>query len=51
MAGLTGAGIFILSVFSIRGIAGFREDYLYFKTNQFSVKKYYNYLKLKVKKG
>lgn len=51
MNGFTGAGIFVIGVFVVRGIAGFREDYLYFKKEKFTITKYYNYLKSKVKKG
>lgn len=51
MGGITGAGIVLLGVFALRGIAGFREDYLHFKKEKFSLKNYYNYLKTKLKKG
>ena len=48
--GITGAGIVLLGIFTLRGIAGFREDYLYFKKEKFSLISYYRYLKNKVKK-
>lgn len=51
MNGFTGVGILVIGIFIARGIAGFREDYLHFKKEKFSLKNYYNYLKAKVKKG
>lgn len=50
MTGITGAGIVLLGVFTLRGVIGFREDYLYFKKEKFSLKNYYRYLKNKTKK-
>ncbi len=50
MTGITGAGIVLLGVFTLRGIIGFREDYLYFKKEKFSLRSYYRYLKNKIKK-
>lgn len=50
MTGITSAGIIILGVFTLRGVIGFREDYLYFKKEKFSLKGYYRYLKNRVKK-
>ena len=50
MTGITGAGIVLLGVFTLRGIIGFREDYLYFKKEKFSLKNYCGYLKNKLKK-
>lgn len=35
MVGITSAGIVLLGVFTLRGVAGFREDYLYFKKKNF----------------
>lgn len=51
MTGITSAGIFLLCVFTLRGVAGFREDYLYFKKEKLSLRSYYKYLKNKVKRG
>mgnify|MGYP003371706954 CR=1 FL=1 len=51
MAGITSVGIFLLCVFTLRGVAGFREDYLYFKKEKLSLRSYYKYLKNKVKRG
>ena len=48
--GITSAGIVLLGVFTLRGIAGFREDYLHFKEEKFSLRSYYRYLKNKTKK-
>lgn len=50
MAGITSTGIVLLGVFTLRGVVGFREDYLYFKKEKFSLKGYCRYLKNKVKK-
>ena len=49
MTGITSAGIVLLGIFTLRGIAGFREDYLYFKKEKFSLKKYCGYLKNQLK--
>ena len=49
--GITGAGIVLLGVFILRGVVGFREDYLYFKKEKLSLRSYYKYLKNKVKRG
>ena len=45
--GITSAGIVLLGVFTLRGVVGFREDYLYFKKEKFSLRSYYRYLKNK----
>ena len=50
MTEITSAGIVLLGVFTLRGIIGFREDYLHFKKEKFSLKGYYRYLKNKLKK-
>lgn len=50
MTEITSAGIVLLGVFTLRGVVGFREDYLYFKKEKFSLKNYYRYLKNKLKK-
>lgn len=47
MTGITSAG---LGAFTLRGVIGFREDYLYFKKEKFSLRSYYKYLKNKTKK-
>lgn len=49
MTGITSSGIVLLGVFTLRGIVGFREDYLHFKKEKFSLRSYYRYLKNKVK--
>ena len=51
MTGITSVGIVLLGVFTLRGIIGFREDYLYFKKEKFSLISYYRYLKNKAKRG